>query len=207
MLHKKSLPIGTLFMILVLLLATLGVGYGLWAAELTIVGTVYTGEVDLALSLEEIDEGEWFNAECPGSAGYSIGQDCDGVNGLNDDMEAEGKDIAECRAYFLDEDFSVLYVDVVNGYPSFNCFVRYNVENSGTIPVKVHSPVYSNPNPAAIHFNGWPPPCYENDIQLHRGEAAYCNLHIHVEQAAEENATYTVRINIFGHQWNEEPPG
>ena len=47
---KKSLPIGTMFMILVIALALLGVGYSLWSETLTIEGNVQTGEVDVALS-------------------------------------------------------------------------------------------------------------------------------------------------------------
>ena len=47
MLTKKSLPVGTLFIILVIALALMGVGYALWSETLTISGTVNTGEVDV----------------------------------------------------------------------------------------------------------------------------------------------------------------
>ena len=47
---KKSLPIGTMFMVLVIALALLGVGYALWSETLTIPGSVQTGEVDVALT-------------------------------------------------------------------------------------------------------------------------------------------------------------
>lgn len=220
---KKGLPLGAIVMLLILTLASIGVGYGLWSKTLTIVGTVNTGEVNAALSLEEIDESDNYNALCPasGGGGYSIGKDCDGDGSLNDFMEAEGKDVALCEAWLVsngtypdleNDGPQGMKVRITNGYPSFNCFVRYNVENTGTIPIKIHSPKYTNLNPTAIHFNGWPPPCYSNDTQLEVdevgvGEVAYCNLHIHVEQPAEMNATYEVSIEILGHQWNEDAPG
>src|SRR3989304_5319431 len=42
---SRSLPIGTLFMVLVIALASLGVGYGLWSRTLLIRGVVNTGDV------------------------------------------------------------------------------------------------------------------------------------------------------------------
>lgn len=201
---RKTLPITTVLLILALALSTVGVGYGLWAKTLNIVGTVHTGKVDAALSVEEVDQLFDFNDRCPNGQ-YSIGIDCDQDGFLNDDWEVEEKDIAECVAFLDKDNPAKMYVEITEGYPSFNCFVRYDVTNTGTIPIKIHSPVYTNPHPDEIHFNGWPPICYTNDTQLEEGEKAYCNLHIHVEQPAAMNTTYTVGIEIFGHQWNEEP--
>ena len=50
MFKGKSLPVGTLFIVLVIMLALLGVGYALWSETLTISGTVSTGEVDVEFS-------------------------------------------------------------------------------------------------------------------------------------------------------------
>ena len=213
---RKALPITTVLLILALALATVGVGYGLWSKTLHIYGQVYTGELDAVLSVEEVDQSDDFDDFCP-SGGYTIGQDCDDDGSFNDDLEAidpdsgEPKDIAECVAFLDEADPQTMYVVVTNGYPSFNCFVKYDVHNTGTIPINIHSPVYTNLNPAAIHFNGWPPICYVNDVQLdpatdlQPGDKAYCNLHIHVNQPAVETGYYEVSISIFGHQWNEEP--
>ncbi|MCJ7708580.1 MAG: hypothetical protein MUO38_13305 [Anaerolineales bacterium] len=225
MLHRKGLPIGVIVALLILALATVGVGYGLWSETLHIYGTVNTGEVDAALSIEEVDQlsnvnqEAAFNDYAPGfCSGYTIGQDCDDDGSVNDDIEAIDplrllpKDVAECTAWLDAQDPHVMRVLIANGYPSFNCFVMYNVQNTGTIPINIHRPVYTNPNPAAIHFNGWPPSCYLNNTQLDPGaglgpgEQAFCNLHIHVEQPALENSTYEVSIEIFGHQWNENAP-
>lgn len=214
---RRALPVTSVFIIMALLLATVGVGYGLWSKTLDIYGQVYTGNLDAVLSVEEVDQSADFDGLCPGLGGWSIGKDCDGDGVLDDDMEAvdpltgKPKDVAECVAFLGEKDPQTMYVVITNGYPSFNCFVKYDVHNTGTIPINIHSPVYTNPDPVAIHFNGWPPECYVNDTQLdpatdlEPGDKAYCNLHIHVNQPAAENSYYEVAISIFGHQWNEEP--
>jgi len=208
-------------MLLVLALASLGMGYGLWSKVLTIDGTVNTGEVNADFSLKEIDQSFDFNARCPpgvGGLGYSLGKDCDDPpdGSVYDDMEVEGKDIAECTAVLLpglpNEGNQLMEVTITDAYPSFNCFIRYDVHNNGTIPIKVHSPEYfigavsygSAINTAELHVNAWPT-CYTNDVQLETSQEAICDLHVHLNQDAEQGATYTFNVKIFVHQWNEEP--
>ncbi len=202
---SKFLPF---VLILVLALSSLGVGYGLWSKTLVLNGVVNTGAVDVAWSIEEIDQNEDFNDLCP-SGGYSIGQDCDQDGELNDELEAEGKDIAECTAAILDP--YTMEVTVTNAYPGFNCFVKYNVENTGTIPIHIYHPDYFYDgnywggaiNTAELHVNAWPPPCYTDSTQLEPLEVAYCNLHINVRQPALMNAKYQFQVKVFARQWNE----
>jgi hypothetical protein len=95
---KKSLPLGAIVMLLILALATIGVGYGLWSKILLINGVVSTGEMNASLSLKEIDESDSFDAICP-SGGWTIDQDCDGDGFLNDELEAEGKMSQSVKQY------------------------------------------------------------------------------------------------------------
>jgi hypothetical protein len=211
MLGKKTLNAGTMGMLLVFALATIGVGYGLWSQALLIDGYVFTGEMDAELSLEEIDESDSFNDVCP-TGGTTIGQDCDGDGELNDDMEAEGKDVADCSARLINP--YTMQVVLRNTYPSFNCFIRWDVHNSGTIPIHVYAPDYfykgvymgSAINVPELHVNGWPPTCFRDVTQLEPSERAFCNLHIHVNQPAEENAEYRFEVRVFTRQWNEIVP-
>jgi len=210
--NERKLQIGVLFMALVIGLAAIGVGYGLWSQTLTLEGIVNTGEMDIAWSLKEVDQLFDFNDICPNGGGYSIGQDCDGDGELNDDWEYEEKDVAECTVEIIDP--YTMEVTIDNGYPSFNCFILYDVHNTGTIPVKIYKPDYfydgeyvgNAINVPELHVNGWPPMCYEDATQLHPGEETLCTLHIHVNQPAEELATYTFQVRVFGRQWNEEVP-
>jgi hypothetical protein len=203
------LSMNTLAMLLILALATVGVGYGLWSQVLIIEGTVNTGEMDAGLSIKEIDELYDFNANCPAGGGYSIGQDCDDDGFLNDDWEWEDKDVAECSAELIDA--YTMEVTLSNAYPSYNCFIQWDVHNSGTIPIHIYHPDYfykgvytgSAINVPELHVNGWPPGCFGDLTQLHPREEVTCNLHIHVNQPAEELSTYTFQVRVFTRQWNE----
>jgi len=208
---RKSLPVVSLALTLIVVLATAGVAYGLWSQTLIINGTVYTGSVDATIQAFEVDQMADFNDYCtPGV--YSLGIDCDQDTFLNDDMEAEGKDIAECVTEQLDP--YTLQVTILQGYPSFNCFVKYGVTNVGSVPIHIYRPDYfydgvymgSAINNAELHVNGWPPICYTETTQLEPKEQAFCSLHVHVNQGAAMNATYTFQVKIFARQWNEVVP-
>jgi hypothetical protein len=223
---RKALPIGTIVVILIVALAAMGAAYGLWSQVLTIRGTVETGEVDAELSLEEIDLvalepwGNSFNDIAPQyCTGYTIGQNCDGKDGLNDSFQVEDKPVASCFGEFIDA--WNMRITVANAYPGVNCFVRYNVENTGTIPVRLYGPDFfydidgdgdydfmgtngiGTIETSALHVNDWPPDCFADGVQLHAGEIEYCNLHINVKQTAEEGASYTFLVRFFARQWNE----
>lgn len=213
MFGRKTLSAGTMGMLLVFALASVGVGYGLWSQELLINGFVFTGEMDAELSLEEIDESASFDGLCP-AGGFSIGKDCDDDGSLNDDMEAEGKDVGLCTARLINP--YTMEVVLRNTYPSFNCFIRWDVHNSGSIPIHIYRPDYfyngdyvgGAINTPELHVNGWPPDCFADLTQLEPSQRAFCNLHIHVNQPARENSEYRFQIRVFSRQWNEivEPP-
>ena len=72
MLKRKALPVGTLFMILVLALAFLGIGYGLWSKLLKIDGTINTGEVNVIFyDAFTDDDNEYDGDPCPIVSGGS----------------------------------------------------------------------------------------------------------------------------------------
>jgi len=209
---RKALPITTVLLILALALATVGVGYGLWSKVLTIQGTVHTGEVNAVLSIEEIDEGD---------AGLVAD------NGIDEDNEIEEKDIGDCEAALVSTppDLSnlgpqLMRITITNSYPSFSCFVNFNVQNTGTIPIKVDQPVLTGVDEEALtveFLQGIVPEkgCYYaeekgqavGDVidhpQLEPEEMIFCTIWVHVEQEAAPDATYTFLTRIMTHQWNE----
>jgi len=210
---RKALPTTTVLLILAVALATVGVGYGLWSKVLTIEGTVYTGEVNAVLSIEEIDEGD-----------ASLVSD----NGINEDKEIEGKDVGECTAELIDvppdlvnKGPQLMRITIRNGYPSFSCFVNFNVQNLGTIPIKVDQPVLSGVDPDALdvafikgslgaggcYYNEEPPGVPVGDViphpQLEPEDMIFCTIWVHVRQQASQSATYTFVARVLAHQWNE----
>jgi hypothetical protein len=111
-------------------------------------------------------------------------------------------------------------VTVGNGYPSYECYVTWNVENLGTIPVHVYPPewddAYDMPLPCAnpgteVEYPftwTWGTDCWDPWVQLHTDDMAYCTLMIHVEQCAEENNTddYEFHFKVEARQYNEPRP-
>lgn len=215
MLERKALPAGGFFMALLLALATVGVGYGLWSKVLTIQGTVRTGEVNAELSIEEVDEGD---------AGLVAD------NGIDQDNEIEGKDIADCQASLVatvppDLDNAgpqLMKITINNAYPSFSCFVNFNVENTGTIPIKVDQPhIVSAPDPSILTVafltgNVGTEGCYFDEVngtadpstleahpQLEPDEMTFCTIWVHLEQQAQQGETYYFTAEVLVHQWNE----
>jgi hypothetical protein len=172
MFGRKSLPIGVMVLLLIVALASLGVAYGNWNKTLYIDGTVETGWVDAEMSI------------------YSV-------------WDVEDKDVGTCEAWLgmTNQANDTLFVTVENAYPSYECYVTFDVHNTGTIPLLVHSPVDGSPPEVTVQLQN----CYAHESQIHYSEMVYCTLYIHPEQAAEQNATYTFGGTVLVHQWNEEP--
>jgi hypothetical protein len=195
-----KIKIGVLFMLLIVALALIGVGYGLWFKILYIEGSVATGNVDAYLTRNEVDEGIYrpFNQD-----------------NWDNDIEFEGKNVADCDMW-LSQDGQTMYITITNGYPSFSCWVEFDLHSSGTIPVRVHQPVfYDVPDWLTLNLDdpSIPYACYHDPWfrevgdhpQLHQGDQVYCVIYMHVEQWAPQGATATFTGEVFVHQWNEEP--
>jgi hypothetical protein len=102
--------VALLSMVLVLLLAAVGVGYAKWSKDLRIDGYIETGEVAVGFCWAECEE--W--------------------------PEAEGKDVGQCEVFY-EEGGTVLEIVMMNTYPCYGVDVEYDINNLGTIPVKVES--------------------------------------------------------------------
>jgi len=188
--------------LLLLALATVGVGYGLWSKALTIEGQVLTGQVDA----------KWKFPGCfefyPWPDGGFIG-------------EVEGKEVGEWSLGIDPADDQILHFTIRNGYPSYavHCAVTFQVE--GTIPVIIRGiavepgeglteedcelsvtpdgseTLLSCPELTVIYIDGL-------GSQLHPGGKAESSLLVHVEQQADQNAVYGFDVKVCMAQWNEE---
>lgn len=128
--------------------------------------------------------------------------DVDVVMSLEGVVENDhGKDVAECDATFheLDNGLSVV---IGGAYPSYECWVEFDVHSAGTVPVHIYHPTWTLlPPPEAVTFSLVN--CYEEDTQLHQFGEAYCTLYIHVEQEAAQNELYEFAGFIDARQFNE----
>ncbi len=223
---EVALPIGALFMVLVLGLALIGVGYGLWFKVLTIEGTVVTGEVHAAFEAAFTDDdGEVNDPEkdsndvgnCP-IGGRDISS-CDPAASGRDPKPRYEKDVGWCGARVDGEDNNVGHVNIRNGYPSYFCTAWFDVLNDGSIPVKV----------ASVTINGTPvTPSVATpfdldgdgnaDVDLHVSEIQLCqqiepdetvqmDIDQHVRQEAAQNATFEYTVEVQLNQFNETACG
>lgn len=187
---RKSLPVITITIIMLLVLATAGVAYGLWSEELIIDGTVNTGNVDVEFS------GPYFVNEYVKIGKYFY-------------HEPWWKDVTTCEAFLGDyapEDGDVgefLTVNVTGAYPGYYCSVMFDIHSSGTVPVHVTRPMQvDGPDWVNVHT------CYPNWVQLHEGDSVYGWVVITFDNymGVEENGEYTFAFDIDAWQWNEAPP-
>jgi len=169
----KSKMVG-LFALVMIALMVAGFAYAHWSETLIISGSVGTGKLDAAWSIEEC----W-------------------------DNEPEAKDYSSVSCEI--EGYT-LYVTIENAYPSIDYYCLINLENTGTIPLHIYEIAIDRGNlPEGTTLEILP---VEGELeiaectQLHPEEAAWGILHIHLDQDAEELATYTFSITVTVVQWN-----
>jgi len=191
MFSRKSLPVGALFMVLVIMLALLGVGYALWSDTLVIEGQVHTGEVDMAFSpCGTNDSG---TANDPGYEKHVASCECARSTGTIED------------AY--DDGYDQLNITITDGYPSYLCEVTYDMTNIGTVPVHLFSVIADyDANALDVEQACW----FDTDpvgigYQLHPGDSVDCSIGLHVRQEAAENDTLTLHKEYLWGQFNEGP--
>lgn len=148
MMRTPMAKTGVLALVLVLCLATIGMGFAKWSDHLTVDGTVDTGSVAVEFakcksndamltnvtSLDPVSGGSWNFGE----VGFDI-EDPDtwvwtGDTAVWDEAHTDAKIDS------VDGDTNNrLSIKMGGGYPGYSPNVAYTIENTGTIPVKVES--------------------------------------------------------------------
>lgn len=206
---NKRLPLGLLAILLIVLLAGIGVAYGLWSETLTIDGTVNTGEVNIGF------------VDPPTIAEY--------INGKPEEKWPQEKwDVANCEAS-VSTDRNTLTILAKYAYPSWTCQVTFEVESLGTVPVHVFKPykvrgplwrdlqilscekISATTKEASEAFDGMEA-CTSTDEtkcgeywQLHQGDKLQCTLNIHFtnNDNVMQGREYKFVYKVFGKQFNE----
>ncbi|NIM92150.1 MAG: hypothetical protein GTO18_00335 [Anaerolineales bacterium] len=231
--ERKTIPVGVLFMIMVLALASLGVGYGLWSKTLVITGEVRTGDVHAMFmdaftddddKVDNPDKDSQDTDECIDLGDvdrFTEGDDnpisgftsCDPAASGKDIKPHYDKDVAACVAEILDP--QTAKVTKYNVYPSYYCTAWFDILNDGSIPVKVQS----------VKINGQPvrpsvitPFDLDDDeladVEIHVSEIKVCqqiepnelvqmDIDQHVLQEAPQGGTLNYTVEVLLHQWNE----
>lgn len=171
-----------IFAILMLALGIAGLAYAHWEKIITIDGEVTTGTLDLIIiSAADDDTGI--------DPGYT-------------------KDVADTVITIDPQDPERAIITITNAYPSYHVYWHVTVRNVGTIPAKLYAIVINNPNPC-LTVQAWDGLGEQIDPYSWGGtqdkyQKDYSG-YIHVEQCAEQGATYTFTVEFVFWNWNEVP--
>jgi len=207
--------IGLLFLSLVLVLGTLGVGYAMWWSEIAVTGHVATGTVQICFQTGSEDTSDPAGTLDRGC----LGSDSTHLVIQNPPVR---KDVGQTDAVV--KNCSELDVTVQNAYPYYYAAVDFAFFNTGTIPVKLWCVVITDDagNSTTIYANGnrtvgmkdsdghyfmvlwWGCP---QGIQLEPGEGIDTSIHFGFLESMKQNATLTFSIKAYAVQWNEYRPG
>jgi len=149
--HKRirrkasSTKLGSMFLIMIMALATVGTSYALWSETINIKGVVNTGEVDVefseyvsndppnVLSIDPTEPGSWSIPDVHTPSGW-------GWTGVRGDKDVGSID---CTLVPNSGDGSsgnnVMIVTVSNGYPCYYGSVAFSIDNIGTVPVMIQA--------------------------------------------------------------------
>jgi len=139
---RKPIPVGTLFMGLVVALAAVGVGYGLWSKTLFIQGSVSAGDLN-AVFVDAFtdDDGVVDNVV---KDQQDVGPD-PSAPGPNPSRIADN--LASCTAMLANEEqdldaevgIQTAVLNITEGYPSYWCTAWFDLSNTGTVPVTLEA--------------------------------------------------------------------
>ncbi|MEM0058605.1 MAG: hypothetical protein QXG09_07050 [Candidatus Bathyarchaeia archaeon] len=192
MMLKKKTSIPAIATIVLVALAIVGFSYAHWSECIRVRGEVETGELDAAIVT-------WYCNDEGKDPGYT-------------------KDVAQCFCSIDKEDPHYAYVTIRNAYPSYTVKFTCDIENTGTIPWFMQTPVVILANGTKIELvdsewvdidldgDGKPDANFmyidgENK-QVHPGKYVEWSLRIHIKQSATPGTTYTFTISVDVVQWN-----
>ena len=175
-----------LSMVMVIALATLGVGYAQWATMLDVDTTVHTGTVDIDFSSVV----------------------CSDIPGQPDLGNTKDVGQATCTLVDTDGDGSsdVLEIVVTNAYPSYELLIDLVIRGNGSVPVHIiETSLVDNTGGALDFLEGFWTNTNLVCLQIHQADTVAGSIWLHVVQAAQQDTVYTFQVVLTGNQWNESP--
>jgi len=170
---------GIVFLALALCLSITGAGFAHWEKVVTIDGTVTTGTLNLEI-----------------------------ISAADDDVGIDPgytKDVADTTIVINPADPQKANITITNGYPSYEVYWHVTVRNVGTVPAALK--VINTTAPECINVTAWDglgeqidPFSWGGTVDKYQKDYSG---RIHVEQCAEQNATYNFTIEFVFWNWNE----
>jgi len=171
----KTIKLSALFLVFVMALAGTSASYALWFEDLTIDGTVNTGNVDVEWSFDGCGDNE--------AAGKDVSDITANIDGNT--MTVTITNAYPCITYWVHFD-----IHCVGSIPvHFTPFVI-------TSPGMDLSWITITPDTGYESIES---------TQLHTSEHWWGKLEIHLDNTAIELTTYTFTVTLMAHQYNEAP--
>ncbi len=131
-------------------LALVGIGYGLWFEDLNLTGQMTTGVLDVGIINARVKE--WYadeNDELVAMQGTPLFRTKhDGITSCT--VALHGPDGLDSPDPGVDTGKDELEITVTGAYPSYHCLVTFEVKNLGTVPVHLIGPVSDPANPEGL---------------------------------------------------------
>ncbi|HUV52663.1 MAG TPA: hypothetical protein VMW64_06275 [Dehalococcoidia bacterium] len=167
---------GIVLLALALCLSITGAAFAHWEKVVTIDGTVTTGNLNLVIISAADDD-----------AGIDPGYT---------------KDVADTTIVIDPEDPQRAIVTITNAYPSYEVYWHVTVRNVGTIPAALQGIIVTAPE--CITVEAWDSIGEQIDPYSWGSNYQRDNSgRIHVEQCAEQGATYVFTVEFVYWNWNE----
>lgn len=220
-----------LFMLLVMGLGLVGIGYAIWGQQMQIEGVVTMDSMDLNYDKAFTDDDEQVDDVDKDIDDVSTGCDPDDPDHAGCDPAATGPDPK------LRHDFDVAFclaaidtlstggkiaIHITDGYPSYHCTMWFDLDNDSTIPVKLNavllngSPVVQDPV-----TGDWPIVPIDPDQDLDDdatvqitnldlctpigvAETIQGDVDIHLLNGSDEEETYSFELELIFVNWNED---
>ena len=114
------------------------------------------------------------------------------------DNEAPDKDVSSADSWI--DAAGILHITIVNAYPCITYTIPFDLHGIGSVPVHMALiPIPDNINPS------WVTAPNMDGVQLHEGDRYDGEIIVHLDNSAEENATYTFAFELYYWQYNELP--
>lgn len=172
--------------ILAVLFAATAAAYSMWSQTLSINANIETGKVSVSF-------GDYMCTDT--GADPQMNKAFDNSN---------GEDVGTCQisvaATDSENNVVKLNFDISNAYPGYLACIKFNVVNTGTIPVKLYSYKLEGVNETALNVTFTPP----EQTQINPGEASDTyTLCVGIYPSADEDRSYSFTLELTFAQWNQ----
>lgn len=213
-----------LLMLAVVGVGLIGVSYGVWSQQMQVEGVVVTDDMDINYDkaftnddnfIDDVDKDDGDDGQCallgPGSCDPSGPGVIDAIDPRYD------KHIGTCTASIdMASTGGKIQIHIFDGYPSYWCTMWFDVDNDGSVPIKLDKVLLNGSEilPSSDNLIDADQDT-DDDMMVHVSELTLCdqfdpgatiqgNVDTHIEQGADEAEAMSYELEFIYVIWNED---